>query len=122
MRIDVSSEGFVLTPQLRGVVVSRVLSALGGFGAHIESVSVRLETTATGRLQPAVASCDVSVSLRPTGDVHARADDVTVDPAIARAAAHIRSAVKREVSRMNALPETGQQPPDELERALSRPS
>jgi hypothetical protein len=36
MRINVRSEGFQLTPQLRGVVVSRLLSALRPFGAHIE--------------------------------------------------------------------------------------
>ena len=42
MRINVRSEGFQLTPQLRGVVVSRLLSALGPFSAHIELVVVGL--------------------------------------------------------------------------------
>ena len=103
MQINVSSEGFALTPHLRGVVVSRVSAAIGRFGAHVESVRVRLQV-GTDRTS-AVTSCDVSVSLRPTGDVHARADDVTLDPAIARAVAHIRSAVKREVSRITARPD-----------------
>lgn len=45
MRINVRSEGPELTPQLRQVAVSRLLSALGPFGAHIASVGVRLQTS-----------------------------------------------------------------------------
>jgi hypothetical protein len=43
MRIGVRAEAFELTPQLRSVVVSRLVSALGTFGAHIASVGVRLQ-------------------------------------------------------------------------------
>ena len=67
MRINVYSEGVQLTPQLRGVVVSRMLSALGPFGAYIELVVVRLQAN-TGHAQPDTTACDVAVSLHPSGD------------------------------------------------------
>ena len=51
MRINVRSEGFQLTPQQRDVVVSRLLSALGPFSAHIELVVVGLRSS-TGHTQP----------------------------------------------------------------------
>ena len=89
------------TPQLRNVVVSRLLSALGPFGAHIESVGVRLQTS-TGHSQPDTSICDAAVSLRPSGEVRARAEEVTMDGAITRASAGIRAAVEREVYRLQA--------------------
>jgi ribosome-associated translation inhibitor RaiA len=104
MRINVRSEGFQLTPQLRGVVVSRLLSAVGPFGAHIELVDVRLQTSA-GHTQPDTTICDIAVSLRPSGDVRARGEDANMPVAIDRAAEHIRSAVEREVSRLQAAPD-----------------
>jgi hypothetical protein len=54
MRINVCSEGFQLTPQLRGVVVSRLLSAPGPFNAHIELVVVELR----GQYPPQAARHD----------------------------------------------------------------
>jgi ribosome-associated translation inhibitor RaiA len=103
MRIDVHSEGFQLTPQLRGVVVSRLLSALGPFGAHIESVLARLRAS-TGRAQPDTTICDVAVSLYPSGKVRARAEDASMPFAIDQAAEDIGAAVDREVSRLKTVP------------------
>ena len=103
MRINVRSEGFQLTPQLRGVVVSRLLSALGPFSAHIELVVVRLQTSA-GHTHPDTTVCDVDVRLRPSGDVRARAEDAEMRVAIDCAAEHVRGAVEREVSRLQAAP------------------
>jgi len=103
MRINVRSEGLELTPQLRQVVVSRLLSALDPFGAHIASVGVRL-LTSTARTQPATTICDVAVSLRPSGEVRVRAEEPTMPGAIDRAAEDIRRAVEREVARLQAAP------------------
>ena len=103
MRINVRSEGFQLTPQLRGVVVSRLLSTVGPFGAHIELVDVRLQASA-GHTQPDTTICDIAVSLRPSGDVRARGEDAHMPVAIDRAAGHIRIAVEREVSQLQVAP------------------
>ena len=103
MRINVRSEGLELTPQLRQVAVSRLLSALGPVGAHIALVGVRLQTS-TPRTQPATTICDVAVSLRPSGEVRVRAEEPTMPGAIDRAAEEIRSAVEREVARPQAAP------------------
>jgi ribosome-associated translation inhibitor RaiA len=102
MRINVHSEGFQLTPQLRGVVVSRMLSALGSFGDYIEMVVVRLQAR-PGHTQSDTTICDVAVSLHPSGDVRARAEDAKMPVAIDRAAEDIRGAVEREVSRLKAV-------------------
>ncbi len=102
MRINVRSEGFQLTPQLRGVVVSRLLSVLGPFGAHIDLVGVRLQTI-TGHTQPDSTICDVAVSLLGQCDVRARAEDAQMPVAVDRAAEDIRRAVEREVSRVQAV-------------------
>jgi ribosome-associated translation inhibitor RaiA len=104
MRINVHSGGFQLTPQLRGVVVSRLLSALGPFSAHIESVVVDLQVSA-GATQPDTMICDVVVKLRPSGDVRARAEDAKMPVAIDRAARDTRIAVEREVSRVHEVPD-----------------
>lgn len=120
MRIDVIPEGFQLTRQLRGAVVSRLLSALRPFGAHIELVVVRLQTSA-GHTQPDTTVCDVGVSLRPSGDVRARAEDAEMRVAIDRAAEHVRDAVEREVSRLQAAPRAphaAEAEPDALELVL----
>lgn len=103
MRINVHSEGFQLTPQLRGVVVSRMVSALGSFGAYIDVVVVRLQAT-RGHTQPETTICDVAVSLRPSGDVQARAEDAQMRVAIDRASDLVRGAVEREVSRSHPVP------------------
>jgi len=104
MRINVESVGFELTTQLRNVVVSRWLSALGSFATHVDTVDVRLRTP-TDRNRPATTICDVAVSLRPSGEVSGRAEDVTMDGAIARAVSDIRSAVEREVFRLRTHPD-----------------
>ena len=101
MRINVRSEGFVLTRQLRHAAVSQLLSALAPFGADIELVSVRLQAR-KARSQPETTICDVAVSLRPTGEVRSRAEDVRMDRAINRASMELRDAVEREVSRLRA--------------------
>ena len=120
MRINVRSEGFQLTPQLRGVVVSRLLSALGPFSAHIELVVVGLRAS-TGHTQPDTTVCDVGVSLCPSGDVRARAEDAEMRVAIDRAAEHVRDAVEREMSRLQAAtraPHAAEAEPDALELVL----
>ena len=103
MRINVRSEGFRLTPHLRGVVVSRLLSALGPFGMHIQCVDVRLQAR-TGHAQPVTTLCDVAVSLHPFGEVRARAEDAQMAVAIDRAAEDVRRAVEREASRLRTVP------------------
>jgi ribosome-associated translation inhibitor RaiA len=103
MRINVHSEGFRLTPQLRGVVVSRLLSALGPFSAHIRGLVVRLQAR-TGHTQPDTTFCHVAVSFHPSGEVRVRAEDQQMAVAIDRAADDIREAVEREVSRLETVP------------------
>ena len=103
MRINVRSERFQLTPQQRGVRVSQPLSALRPFGTHIELVVVGLRAS-TGHTQRDTMVCDVGVSLRPSGDVRARAEDAEMRVAIDRSAEHVRGAVEREVSRLQAAP------------------
>ena len=74
MRINVHSAGFRLTPQLRSAVVSRLLPALSPFGAHIQFVIVRLRA-GTGHGQPDTPLCEIAVSLHPSGEVRAQAED-----------------------------------------------
>jgi ribosome-associated translation inhibitor RaiA len=120
MRINVRLEGFQLTPQLRGVVVSRLLSAVGQFGAYIELVDVRLQASA-GHTRPDTTICDIAVSLRTSGDIRARGEGAHMPVAIDRAAEHIRSAVECEVSRLQAAhgaPQAVGPGPDALELVL----
>lgn len=102
MRINVRPEGFELTPHLRRVVVSRLQPALGPFRSHIESVAVRLFISRDAG-QPDTTICEVNVRLRPSGEILARAADVEMDGAIARASSDIRVAVEREVSTLRAV-------------------
>ena len=85
MRINVHSAGFRLTPQLRSAVVSRLLPALSPFGAHIQFVIVRLRA-GTGHGQPDTPLCEIAVSLHPSGEVRAQAEDAQMAVAIDRAA------------------------------------
>jgi hypothetical protein len=65
--------------------------------------------------------CDVGVSLRPSGDVRARAEDAEMHVAIDCAAEHVRGAVEREVSRLQAAPRAphaAEAEPDALELVL----
>ena len=120
MRINVGAEGFELTPQLRRVVVSRLVSALGPFGAHIASVGVRLQIS-MGHAQSQTTICEVAVSLRQSGDVIARAEDAKMPVAIDHAAKGVRGAVEREVSRLQAAPRAShaaEAGPDALELVL----
>lgn len=103
MRINVRSEDFRLTPQLRSAVVSRLLLALRPFGAHIQFVVVRLRT-GTGHGQPDAPLCEIAVSLHRSGEVRAQAEDTQMAVAIDRAANDIRVAVEREVSRLQSVP------------------
>ena len=84
--------------------MSRLLSALGPFGAHIELVSRAPSGRYRPRRSPTRRLCDVAVSLRPSGDVRARAEDAQMAVAIDRAADDIRGAVEREVSRLQSVP------------------
>ena len=59
MPVDLDAPAGVGPP--RDGVVSRLLSALGPFGAHIESVAVRLQTS-TGHSQP-----NTTISMRSRG-------------------------------------------------------
>ena len=102
MRIDVYSEGFELTPQLRSKVVSRFVWALGAFDSHVESVVVRL-MSGTGHMESQTAICDVVVSLRSFGDVRARAEEARMPLAIEGAAEEVRGVVEREASRLQAV-------------------
>ena len=75
------------------------------------------------KTQPDTTVCDagVSVSLRPSGDVRARAEDAEMRVAIDRAAEHVRDAVEREVSRLQAAPRAphaAEAEPDALELVL----
>ena len=99
MRINVHANGFDLTPHTRGFVESRLLSALGPFIVHIESVAVRLEARKSGT-QPDTAACGIVVSLHPSGVARSRAEDSRMHAAIDRAAAGIGIEVEREVLRM----------------------
>lgn len=103
MRINVHAEGFLLTPQLRATVVSRLLPALSPFGAHIQFVVVRLRA-GTGHERPDAPLCQIAVSLHPSGEVRAQAEDAQMAVAIDRAANDIRGAVEREVSRLRSVP------------------
>jgi ribosome-associated translation inhibitor RaiA len=97
MRITVHAQGFELEPQLRGFAESRLWSSLSPLQSSIQLVTARLEIrTGEGDRQP--TSCDVVVTLRPSGEVRARTGDVHMDVAIATASERIRAAVERAVS------------------------
>jgi len=97
MRISVHAQGFELRPELRGFVESRLSSSLSRFRSRIRLVSVRLAIgIREGLCLP--ASCDAVATLRPSGDVLVRIEDVHMDVAIAKASERLRAAVEREAS------------------------
>ena len=98
MRINVHPTGFDLTPHTQGFVASRLLSALGPFAVHIESVAVQLEASRS-RTQPDTVVCGIVVSLHPSGVVRSRAEDSRMHVAIDRAVAAIGAEVEREIFR-----------------------
>ncbi len=97
MRINIHAEGFDLRPQLRAAVESRLLAALGAFAGRIQFVTVHLQAR-LGRHQPDTTSCEVAVTLRPSGEVRVRADGAQMQMSIDRAAQAIRAAVERELA------------------------
>ena len=97
MRITVHAQGFELGAQLRRFAESRLLSSLSPLRSCIQLVIVRLEIlTGEGYRQP--TSCNVVVTLRPSGEVRARTEDVHMDVAIATASDRISAAVERAVA------------------------
>lgn len=103
MRISVHARGFELRPELRRFVESRLSSSLSRFRSSIRLVSVRLAIgIREGLCLP--ASCGAVATLRPSGDVHVRIEDVHMDVAIAQASERLRAAVEREVSQGRPAP------------------
>ncbi len=101
MRITVHAQGFELRPELRRFVESRL--SLSRFRSSIRLVSVRLARgIREGLCLP--ASCDVIVTLRPSGEVRVRTEDMRIDVAIAKASERLRAAVEREVLQGRAVP------------------
>jgi ribosome-associated translation inhibitor RaiA len=103
MRINIRGDGLDVTRQLQAVVESCLWTALGAFDAWIDLVVVQLRA-GVGRNQPDSTRCEILVTLRPSGDVHASADDPQMRVSIARATDAIRAAVEREVARLSVLP------------------
>ena len=97
MRITVHAQGFQLGAQLRRFAESRLLSSLSPLRSCIQLAIVRLGIR-TGEGYRQLTSCDVVVTLRPSGEVRARTEDVHMDVAIATASERIRAAVERAVS------------------------
>jgi ribosome-associated translation inhibitor RaiA len=97
MKVNIHTEGVQLTSRLRELVEFRLWSALRPFREHVASAVMNLR----GRLdrsQPATAGCDVVVTLHPSGEVRAGAQDARLEEAIDRAIEGIREAVKYAVS------------------------
>jgi hypothetical protein len=90
MRISVHPRGFELRP-------------LSRFRSRIRLVSVNLAIgIREGLCLP--ANCDVIVSLRPSGEVRVRNEDMHVDVVIAKTSELLRGAVERELSQGRPVP------------------
>ena len=101
MRIKIYAEGFQLSSQLRALAEVRLLSALGPFRKHIELAVVHLGA-GSDRTQSDTTSCDVVVTLLPSGEVRARAREGRMEGAIDRATERIGGAVEHAVSQTQA--------------------
>jgi hypothetical protein len=75
----------------------RLLSALGRFTDRVESAVVRLRAT-NRRTESERASCDVVVTLHPSGELRARTEEPRLEDAIDRSAKEIGLSVKNAVS------------------------
>jgi len=97
VRINIYAEGFQLTPELRAYVDLRLLSALGRFSDRIESAVVRLRAR-NRRTESERASCDVVVTLHPSGEFRSRAEEPRLEDAIDRSVNEIGLSVESAVS------------------------
>jgi ribosome-associated translation inhibitor RaiA len=105
MRINIHADGFDLSPRMRALVEARLRGALWQFRGQIELVRVHLHTR-VGRHEPDTTSCEVTASLRPTGEVRVRIDEPEMQASVDRAAEAIRVAIERELRLRTSLGES----------------
>jgi|RhiMethySRZTD1v2_1073278.scaffolds.fasta_scaffold431541_2 hypothetical protein len=118
MRINARAKRFDLTPYVRRLVESSVLSALGRFHSRIESVAVHLEAV-KGPAQPDTTVCSIVVRLHPSGEVRSLAAHPWMRVAMNRASAEAGAEVEREIRKRQSAAASSPAAGDRLrDRAL----
>jgi len=98
MELSIKSQGLSLSDALRSYAERRLRFSLGGFATQLRGVEVRLADI-NGPRGGIDKTCAITVVLRRFGVVFARAAGANAYSTVDRAAARIRSAVTRTLSR-----------------------
>jgi len=98
MELTIKSQGLDLSDSLRAYAERRLRFSLGGFGPQLDGVELRLADV-NGPRGGVDKRCAIKVMLRRCGVVFARAAGEDAYSTVDRAAARIRSAVVRALSR-----------------------
>jgi ribosome-associated translation inhibitor RaiA len=107
MELSIRTHGFDLSDPLKSYTERRLRSSLGGFGTRLEGVEVRLGDV-NGPRGGIDKRCAIKVIVRRSGVVFARAAGDDVYSTVDHAAARIRSAVSRTLSRRRPRHRTGE--------------
>ena len=98
MELSIRSQGPDLSDSLRSYAERRLRLSLGAFGTQVNGIELRLADI-NGPRGGVDKTCAVTVMLRKCGVVFARAAGQNAYATVDRAAARIRSAVVRTLSR-----------------------
>jgi putative sigma-54 modulation protein len=101
MEISIKTHGLALSDTLRTYTERRLQFSLGGFVTQLDGVEVRLGDI-NGPRGGIDKTCAITVILRQCGAVFVRAAGHNVYSTVDAAAARIRSAVSRTLSRRRA--------------------
>jgi putative sigma-54 modulation protein len=98
MELSIKSQGLDLSDALRSYAERRLSLSLAGFGTHVNGIEVRLADI-NGPRGGVDKICSITVRLRECGVVFVRAAGESAYATVNRAAARIRTAVVRTLSR-----------------------
>jgi ribosomal subunit interface protein len=101
MELSIRSQGLDLSDALRSYAERRLRLSLDGFATQVNGIEVRLADI-NGPRGGVDKTCAITVRLRECGVVFARAAGESAYATVNRAAARIRTAVVRTLSRRHA--------------------
>jgi ribosome-associated translation inhibitor RaiA len=102
MEVSIKTNGLDLSDPLRAYTERRLRFSLGGFAAQLDGVEVRLADV-NGPRGGVDKHCAIKVMLRRMGVVFARGAGADAYGAVDRAAARVRAAVSRSLSRRRRI-------------------
>lgn len=105
MRIDIQARGFALTPALRGHAERRLRLALGGAGAHVTFLAVRLGDE-NGPRSGMDKRCSIRALIPGASPVVVDEVDCDLYAAIDRAVSRAGRAVLRRIARSHSIRRT----------------